>query len=1792
MNKLFYLFLCLMCCSLLSIQAQPNGWIDYSKTYYKIKVGKNGLYRIPFSTLQAENVGNLAGSSFRLYNRGQQVPIYVTTNSTLGANDYIEFIGEINDGYFDTQLYADADWQLNPYSSNFSDTSVYYLVGGITGSGLRYANTTNNISNPPAPEPYFMHTVIKNLSEFESTGMPFRIAGVNHNYPDFEDGEGFASNTFGVGPPFNDPDRSVLLNTPAKYSGAGMTALLETKILGKSNDFSDPADHSTEIRVNDITYALQSFEGYENIRVTSDILLSSLTSNTTTVEYITTGTNIDNISIAYTKLTYPRLFDFDNQSYMAFTLENSQQKYLEISNFNAGSNPVLYDMTNRIRLLPVLENGVYKVLLPAGTNSSTPRKLFMANTSGFCTLGCTVPNCIPTQCSTWTVGNIDGKQFTNFGVAANQGNYLIITNSKLRNGATDYPQEYANYRESAAGGSFNVVLANTEELYDQFAHGIAQHPMAIRSFIDYLFSVQQNDPEYLLLLGKSVRYTVARLNPTYHAANLVPTFGFPSSDNMLSVANINSYYQRLATGRISANTPEQVRDYLEKVQQYEADLPCTQEARGWTKNFAHVSSGWSNNESQNFTATVDAWKEVAEQPFLGADVIGTYPYCGPTCSPNVISYPQFHADINNGLAMIAFMGHSAGIDSLDYGSLPYSPAVFNNVGKYPFILTGSCFVGDVHQYYPTDNNPSMSEKYVLADQKGAIAYMGTVLFGIPTYLEQFGNGFYNQFSNFSYGQSMGYCMLKALQAMVINDPNASNYEGTKVTVQEYTFEGDPGIKLVSVYEQPEYLVSSQSIQITDPNTGNVLTGSPIQLTGLSSINVQVNVLNLGQAVQQNIAIRIMQNGSQIASVNVPSPLNNSTYTIPVNLTGLTGEINFSVLVDANNAITEDCENNNSVIFVGVIQSANCQNVVLPTIANSVPTTYCTSGASVPLSATPSGGTFTLDGTAISNTFNPANHSPGTHLLGYSYTDNEGCIGSTQLSITINATPSSAINASATSICLGQSVVVQPNSFDQNATYTWNFGGGAATSTGQIHSVQWNTPGTKVITLNASIGNCIAQQSTVTVVVSAPLAQPQVTCGNANDDQVTFNWDAVAGSNGYLVSVDGGMPSSVFTNTFTQGGLTPGDAISIQVTAIGTAPCDNSTPSLVQTCFAQNCSPITPLINNLNSVYCQGGAPVTLSGFPNGGTFTVNGETATTFDPAQTGDYAIQYSITIGACIYNSAPSVVSVLDNPAPPQITGSPTVCTGGSTVLSAEDGFATYLWDIGATTAEIVATQAGEYSVTVTTIDGCSANNTFTLVAIPEPALSISLIGGALVCNSNSISLIATPGFLSYQWSTSNVGLPPNELSVVSGGIYSVTVTDFNSCEWTESVNVQESNITAPTITVNGTSSTQVCGTSAVLEAVGTGYTSYSWSNGENTASITATSGGTYSVTVSNANGCQIAQSVNLQLAGTLSPNIVATLPQICQGETSNLSVGTFASYLWSSGATTEGLAVTQAGTYTVTVSDVNGCVGTDEVTIGVNPNSIPTAAFSVSDSQGCIGMQVSLDNNSVNAATYQWTITNQTSGTVIESNEAEPGITLTEPGQYDIVLVANATCGTATSELSRETAVLVSPGPTISVSSNVNDICPGDEVELTAATNASAVTWTANAQSIAQTTLSIVQNPMTETIYMASVVDNVGCVNSDTLLVRVAESCELPNAITPNDDNFNDTWQIPAANTNNKVSVQIFNRWGQMVYENNTYNNASAFDGKNSSGDDLTHGTYYYLINYNDGSDVLSGTLTIIR
>lgn len=1797
MKRFLLLFaLCWSYSALLWAQPYGNEWINYSKTYYKFKVAQDGIIRIPYSTLSTAGLTGLAGSGFKVYCKGQEIPIYVTTNGTIGTTDYIEFYGAKNDGQLDRQLFQNPDWQLHDYRSLFTDSISYFLVWDNATPAAHYQQATNNLSGAPAVEPYFMHTSRQlHWNQFYA-GKPFRLGGANNNYPDFENGEGFVSSQISTG-----ASLSYNIPTPSKYNAPGApSATLRSKLVGRSNDFPYLPDHHTAISVNGTEYANLTFEGYESQAVTRVVFLSSITSPTSTVQYTSLGdiSDIDNIATAFTEITYPRLFDFGGETKFKFTIADNALTYLEIGNFNGGSAPVLYDITNQKRITPIFEGGVYKVLLQPGANTAIPRQLYLTNVDNVCVLNnCTSP-CIPGNCNVWTVSQMTATTFTNYGNTFNQGDFVIVTNRALRLGTTDWVASYAAHRESSIGGNHNATIINVEELYDQFAWGISKHPLSIRNFINYARATWSVTPEYLFLIGKSISYESVTNNPLAYPACLVPTWGHHPSDNMFTVPDFSTYIPQIPVGRLSAKTPAEVQAYFEKILAYEANLNCTETDRSWTKKVIHVANGHNITEMNQYLGYVNSYKDIVEAPLYGGNVVGTFTQSSYSPPPQ----PAFHAAMNAGAALVTLMGHSVSANEWNFDIK--EPEEYTNNFKNPLMFAGSCFVGDIHSYGAS--NISMAEKYVLIPEKGAIGFLATVSFGFPEFLQEFGDSLYREFSNLSYNQPIGKCINNAMNHLYVASPSSPDYEGTKITLQEYTLEGDPAVVLAGSYNEPEYVIGTvagaPNIKLYNTATGTLLTGSPVVVLD-NEINVEVTVNNIGQAIVGNMTITVQQQlpGGALVPVGqavVPAPISSSTYTIASILNPTAGVGSIIVTINATSSLPEDCTNNNIGSIAIQVQSSECATLPQPVI-NGLSSTYCTGDAAVTLSATPAGGTFTING-STSTTFNPTTLGAGSYTIQYSYIDSgTGCLLTSSQIVQVFAAPNPAFTVSDATICLtnGQ-VTISADNVVAGANYVWGFSGGNVTSLGnQTYQVSWATAGTKVISLTASNSGCVSQQQTFTVTVEAPLTPPVLNCGTATVTSVTFNWVGVTGATGYQVVING-IPTatlSQFTTSYTQSGLGEGESVAMQLTALGSGICGNSEASSIQTCVAQNCPSENALVTNVQSAYCTTDNTITFAGTPAGagGSFILNGAPSTgVFNPATAtpGNYTIQYQYVTGACEYLSQVYQFQVVSAPTP-AISGENIICPGSATTLTATAGFSNYAWSNGGTNASTSVSPLTEttYTVTVTNAAGCTGTATFTVSPNPQQTLNITTsTGSTTICGGTSLSLTASDGFASYQWGT--LGFEQS-ITVTQGGSYTVIATDDFGCDYTSSIEITSSPITPPSILANGTTQTDYCFGTTVMLAANAGFNSYLWSTGATTASINAATGGNYSVTVTNANGCTAFSSFNLNITEVLQPVIQASSLETCVGQTVTLDAGSgYTTYAWSNGSFGSNISVTDAGTYTVTVT-LNDCEETGSITINYSEGAIPEAAFAVQGTtSACAGEGIRFDNQSLNASSYLWTFTNTETSEQLTSTAFEPAIEL-QPGSYTVSLIATALCGTATDESMVQNYLTVNNSPNVTVVTQPTTICPGDEVQLVGETSATTYQWFAGQVPISSN-LTVNVKPNTETIYTLLATNAAGCSSADSVLVSINDVCELPNAITPNGDGFNDSWLIPQAQSNFNISVIIFNRWGQEVFSTKAYDNGNGWDGTNNDGKELAKGTYYYLIDLNDGTDPLSGPITILR
>ena len=726
----------------------------------------------------------------------------------------------------------------------------------------------------------------------------------------------------------------------------------------------------------------------------------------------------------------------------------------------------------------------------------------------------------------------------------------------------------------------------------------------------------------------------------------------------------------------------------------------------------------------------------------------------------------------------------------------------------------------------------------------------------------------------------------------------------------------------------------------------------------------------------------------------------------------------------------------------------------PTITAGGPTTFC-AGGSVTLTA--SAGTTYLWSPGGATTASISATTSGSYTV--QVTNAAGCLSaaSAPTVVTVNAAPAApTITAGGpTTFCTGGSVTLTSSA---GTTYLWS-PGGATTA-----SISATTSGSYTVQVTNAAG-CLSPASTPTVVtVTPPPSAPTITAGGPTTfcagGSVTLT--ASAGTT-YLWST-GATTASI--------SVTTAGSYTVQVTNAGGC----LSPASTATTVIVNAIPSTPTITAGGpTTFCAGGSVTLTSSAGTTYLWSPGGATTASISATTSGSYTVQVTNAAGCLSAASAPTVVTVNALPTTPTITpsGSTSICAGGSVTLTASAG-TTYLWSPGgATTASINVTSAGSYTVQVTNAAGClstaSAPTVVTVNALPATP-TITAGGPTTFCAGGSVTLTASAG-TTYLWST---GATTASISATTAGSYTVQVTNAAGClsaaSAPTSVTINALPAT-PTITAGGPTSFCTGGSVTLTASAGT---TYLWSTGATTASINVTTSGSYTVQVTNPTGCLSAASA----ATTVTENALPATPTItasgtvnfCLGNSVTLTSSAGTSYLWSTGETTQSILVTTTGSYTVQVTNASGCLSAVSAPKNVNVNALPgTPTISAGGSTTfCAGGSVTLTSTS--GFSYLWS-----------TGETTQSIAVSSSGNYSVQLVNGSGCQSASSNVISVTVNPLPAAPAITASGPTT-FCSGGSVTLTSSAG-TAYLWSTGA-----TTQSI--NATTSGSYTAQIIDVNGC------------------------------------------------------------------------------------------------------
>ena len=934
MNKLFTTVLLLLVGLGLRAQLYNNEWIDFSKTYYKFKVGATGLYRIPQSVLAGSGLQNTPVQNFQLFRNGEEVPIYTSVSSgTLGSSDYIEFWGRMNDGVPDSPLYRSPSYQHTKHTSLETDTAVYFLTVNPTSSTFHYVNTTNDTTGTSLTvSPYFMYTAGTYFKAQVNPGLA-EVIGEYIYSSSYDVGEWWSTNFIyaGAGNAF-----SSTINNLYVYTG-GPNATLKFGLAGCDDD-----TRTYSVSLNGSTVSSTEMDSFNDLVTSVSVPVSAISSNSATVQYTNnSSTPTDRMVSSFYELNYPRQFNFGGAASFYFELPaNTNGYFLKINNFNvsASATPVLYDMTSGLRYTAIYSSGSPLSFLLGG--SSAMRRLVLVNED---------PSIVT------NVTSLTTKNFVNFANSANQSNYAIITNpqSNLYTGSSGNNPvfDFKNYRNSAAGGSWDAQVYDINELVDQFAFGIKKHPLSIQNFLRYARNTWSVKPQYCLLIGHGLMYTDYNgYSEQQHLAmadqlDLVPTFGNPASDNMLSSGNGATAVPVTPIGRLSVVYGTEIENYLAKVKEYEstqASAPNTIAGRLWMKNYLHLTGVSEPYLGAIICSYMGSYQAIVQDTLVGASV-STY------CDGNAATISQVPTSaianlFSTGFSVLNYFGHSSNT-VLAYNL--NTPADYNNPGKYPVFYVNGCDAGDFFVYDPQrfSTNLTISESYVLAKERGSIAFVASTNFGVVDYLNVLLYNQYQLMDHADYGKSIGVLEEDALQALVNSSPGDFL---TRIHAEQMTTHGDPSLKL-----------NEESLPDYDLEASEVVINPSFVAVSNSNFTVNATWYNLGKAVSDSITILVQRtypDGSTATLLRkrvVGTRYADSIQlSVPIVATRDKGQNKITITINSDNNVQEVTLANNS-ITAGVYIYQNEATPVYPynyAIINTSTSKLVASTAN-PLSAT-------------------------------------------------------------------------------------------------------------------------------------------------------------------------------------------------------------------------------------------------------------------------------------------------------------------------------------------------------------------------------------------------------------------------------------------------------------------------------------------------------------------------------------------------------------------------------------------------------------------------------------------------------------------------------------------------------------------------------------------------------------------------------------------------------------------------------------------------------------------------
>ena len=682
------------------------------------------------------------------------------------------------------------------------------------------------------------------------------------------------------------------------------TAQLEIGLVGRSNNAHSARILAGPTAANQRLVSTVPFTGFNYPQLNIQLAMTDFNADGSIVIGVQSAgaESVDNISVAYAKITYQKNVATGNFSSELFILPPGNQR-IQLSQTTGAYVAVdVFDPAN-----PEKVN-----LAVSGPNLSFAAAVALDSSKVW----------VQSAAQVNQVGVLKSVRFRNY--LAQPANLILVGHRKLEVPSTQFPnplKAYAEHRASPLGGGFDTLTVRMEEIIDQFGYG-ENSPVALYEFLRTYYPVHK--PTHLLLAGRSLAmFSTARsAGVTYYYRNnpsvfpfqdLVPVGGYPFSDNIFTVGLDPSKPESpaMAVGRIPAKTSQELAGYLDKaIEKDEVGI-----SDSWQKELIHLSGGVTEFELERYFNFLNGFKNIAEGPYLGGNVT-TY----RKRSNSSIEVIDIAGDLNEGRSMVTFFGHGAPtVIDIEIGFVSDPTLNYQNKSKYPIMLFNGCDYGSAY-----GTGYTQGEDWVITPEKGASNIMANTSIGVDVILRRYSEAFYlKAFSDSTLiYRTIGEVKKESEDFFITNyGTSALNLSH----VEQMVLLGDPAVRIFPA-NKADYAVKEEEVFLEsfdeDP------------LTSLSdSLKLTFVLRNIGRVDTDSIQYQIsrrLPDSTQLTypEVKIPyiSRVDTLVFSIPNTDVNSAGENIFTIEVNSAKDVDEMTFANNLVSFGKLIQLSGTLNL--------------------------------------------------------------------------------------------------------------------------------------------------------------------------------------------------------------------------------------------------------------------------------------------------------------------------------------------------------------------------------------------------------------------------------------------------------------------------------------------------------------------------------------------------------------------------------------------------------------------------------------------------------------------------------------------------------------------------------------------------------------------------------------------------------------------------------------------------------------------------------------------------